>query len=616
MTRTPKKWLRYGLIVGLAALAALLFGSRVYLALPARRRSLETHVDRADSDGSAAFLLHETTPPINKHGGKRLFAPDLRARGWTQVEFGPDKRISVLALALLASIAMACPGRRAQHKCSGTRCAVAGFAVLGLAVLFSNGPFFRLVPQLEASVDLLVVLVSSDDTKVMRAVRQSLPRSVVGCTLFNHQEGEYHLFRKDAVAWQLRGWYQRAAGCDAPMLPPTFFLRDSHSDCTRLFTRTLRRPQNETGGADPEPWWFEKDASAGSHGKGVKAFNGEELRARWRVGASAAAVAAACGPGGWLVRSGGPSHRARLHVQAGVPPLLLSGGRKFDIRVYILLADRKPLSAWLHAGYLRFADNRFDAAAGAATATAAAGADRTSLIANVDISTSAKRHKIENHYFNGLGGALKGLLDDAEAAPMLRRLGLTAEAAVTLVRRRVREACASAARAMAPRFGGDRGRWLLLGVDVLLDADLNAYVLELNLNPELTLDAVRTLPNRRLAHNLFSLLAEAHRKSRPLFAPSAAASPSSTKPAAPAGSGAAAAAPRADTAVGCTVEPEGRRFVAAPANSSRGRELLRTAVPGWQLLYSEAVEPAYCAAPPPQQECAAGAAPAARRRRR
>lgn len=551
---------------------------------------------------TSAFVLHETFPPINKHGGHRLFAPEMRARGWTQVEFDVDRRFTALTLMLLACIVMACPGRRARYKCTGMRCAVAGAAALGLVMIGHNAPMFNFVPRLQDSVDLLVVLVSSDDAKVMRAIRKSLPRSVAGCTLFNHQEGEYGIFSKDAVAWQLRSWYLRVAGCDAPLLPPTFFLRDSHSDCTRLFTRTLQRAENETGGVETDGWWFQKDATAGSHGKGVKVFSGEQLRERWRVGASAAAVAAACQPGGWLVRgdrSRSRTHGARLHVQAGVPPLLLSGGRKFDIRVYILLADRQPLSAWLHAGYLRFADNRFDAAAGAAKA---AGADRTSLIANVDISTGAKRHRIEHHYFNGLGGALRPLLDEADAAPTLRRLGLTTDAAVALVRRRVREVCASAARAMAPTLGGTRGHWLLLGADVLLDADLRAYVLELNLNPELTLDAVRTVPNRRLARNLFSLLDETHHKARALFAAPAEAA------------GAAAAATHADTPVGCAAAPEARGFVAAPANSSRGRALLSTAVPGWQLLYSEAVEPAYCAAPPPREECATAAAAARRRR--
>ena len=223
-----------------------------------------------------------------------------------------------------------------------------------------------------------------------------------------------------------------------------------------------------------------------------------------------------------------------------------------------------PFSAWLHDGYLRFADAPYRAAPHAPPSLG-----RAALIANVDIAAKDKRHALAQHYYEPR--RLRELLAEAEAAPVLRALSLSPEAAHALVRRRVREACAAAARALRPTVGGGRGHWLLLGVDLVVDARLDAHVLELNLNPELTLDAVRTRLNRRLARRLFALLLEAHRAARPLF---------------PTGG-----------ARGCE---HGAAFTPAAANSTTGRKLLQTEVKGWQLLYTEAVAPTYCAAPQPR----------------
>ena len=81
------------------------------------------------------------------------------------------------------------------------------------------------------------------------------------------------------------------------------------------------------------------------------------------------------------------------------------------------------------------------------------------------------------------------------------------------------------------------------------------------------MDSVRSSLNRELAADLFDLLIETHVKARPLFGDVPACASAS--------------------------------FVPALLGSARAAALLSTRVPRWTLLYSEAVRPAFSAAPAP-----------------
>lgn len=305
---------------------------------------------------TVGYLVHETSPSINKHGGQLLFKPELRSRGWVEFtcysesrcwrepklapteSFGAPVALLALAVALL-------PGRRAKRR--RWRCALALFFVLLLLALtwVRLGSWVSLQPRWpadgQALVDVLIVLVSSGaagwtsrSLGVGRSWRSALGPRWSGCVLVNHAAGEYEAFDKDAVIRQLRSWYARRGCAAPPIVPPTFFLREP-GDCAALLAHTTTaegaRGDNET------TLWYLKDPSGGSHGKGVRVFTGDGLREHLRVGASAAEAAAACAPGGWLVRRGGA-----LQVQRGIAPLLLAGGRKFDVRVGLLVESALP----------------------------------------------------------------------------------------------------------------------------------------------------------------------------------------------------------------------------------------------------------------------------------
>lgn len=220
--------------------------------------------------------------------------------------------------------------------------------------------------------------------------------------------------------------------------------------------------------------------------------------------------------------------------------------------------------------------------------------NRSAHISNVDLPEGQRRHTDATHYFEM--AALKRHLAEPEGQPFLTRTGgLTPEAAYARIERRLERVCAQLVRAWAPQLRGGgaakpassasfplphrsagaesgmgssrRGRWLLLGLDVAVDEALHPRVLEANLNPELTLDGPRTRLNRRLAKRTFDLLLEAHAKAKPLFRPN----------------------DDANGDEGCAAQA----FQPASADSQLGRNLTRTGVLGWTLLYSEAVSPPY-----------------------
>eukprot|EP00966_Prymnesium_polylepis_P106946 2476505-Prymnesium_polylepis.2 len=427
----------------------------------------------------------------------------------------------------------------------------------------------------EAGLDVLLVLMSPGAP----FARQW--GTGTACMLLNHADGE-SVWLKHTFAASIRAWSAQHGCAYTAILPPTFFPKPlaaldpngAHDDCSLLFTRYATRaaasnastprvaavvgrggPANRTHAAGV---WFQKDALKGSHGRGVQVLSTAQLRREWRM------------------RRGHEAHRcaeiaaSREHmpgqilIQPAVArPLLLWGGRKFDVRLYILLADRKPFSAWLTNGYIRFCDKPSEAG----------DLDKAAHVANVDVAPEARRHRLEEHYAEH--AMLRELLASEEAEATRRRLGLTADGAYDLLQRRLRVACAYMVRAMAPavqREGGHaRGRWLLLGVDVIVDEELRPTIIEANSNPELTMDGVRSSLNRRLARTMFDLLLEAHLSARPLFGDMSG--------------------DRGCATADADFEPAARGSPAA-------ERLLRTSVPGWSLLYSDAVRPPFSFAPP------------------
>lgn len=239
-----------------------------------------------------------------------------------------------------------------------------------------------------------------------------------GCTGVNHLKQEWRNFNKLAFLGRVRDWADEV-GCDASVvIPPTYFMHSRGTDwgdagdCVSLFGA-----QNQ---ADNETVWFQKDPKKDGFGMGVSVHTIDTLAEHWKMPAGGPESALA-GPGGGEVKSRCAALAKEMRaegktmlIQKGVDPLLLSGSRKFDIRLYVLIADRAPYTAYLHWAYMRFSD-KVSTKGGGATL------DRSQHIANVFVANP--RHTLLQHWIPQRG--LAELLASPEARPVLDALGIS-----------------------------------------------------------------------------------------------------------------------------------------------------------------------------------------------
>ncbi|KAK8782510.1 hypothetical protein V5799_016149 [Amblyomma americanum] len=149
-----------------------------------------------------------------------------------------------------------------------------------------------------------------------------------------------------------------------------------------------------------------------------------------------------------------------------VDPPLLVGGRKFDLRLYVLVASFQPLRAYLYRrGFCRFCQLHYRTK----------GLDNPlAHLTNVSVQRHGGRYN-QSH-----GG--KWSLSSLE---MFVR-GTRGAAAAARLRRDLGELVAHSLAAVAPSMLSDWHCFECYGYDVLLDEDLRPWLLEVNASPSLT----------------------------------------------------------------------------------------------------------------------------------
>lgn len=170
--------------------------------------------------------------------------------------------------------------------------------------------------------------------------------------------------------------------------------------------------------------------------------------------------------------------RKRLLVQRYIHPPHLLDGLKYDLRLYVCVTSTSPLRAYVHReGLVRFATQTYDAShcdtAAHVTNVSLASKDASAYEANQDAAADGIGHKWSLSALRRRFAA-----DGVEWAPLWGRI--TDVIARTLI---------AAAPRMAPaaaESGAPEGTCFeLYGFDVLLDGDLQPWLLEVNTGPNL-----------------------------------------------------------------------------------------------------------------------------------
>ena len=159
------------------------------------------------------------------------------------------------------------------------------------------------------------------------------------------------------------------------------------------------------------------------------------------------------------VREGG---RTDLVVQQYIDPPLLVEGRKFDFRMYMLIARCKPIRAFLFQDYYaRLSLNQYDL-------------EDSNLLTHLTNASQQKKHP---NYSALKETSIRSKTD----------IGLS-ESQLLLVEDQVIAALGDLLKNCASRLASKFGFFELFGVDVMLDSQLRLYILEINSNPALFVD--------------------------------------------------------------------------------------------------------------------------------
>jgi hypothetical protein len=165
---------------------------------------------------------------------------------------------------------------------------------------------------------------------------------------------------------------------------------------------------------------------------------------------------------------GSNGNEAKVIIQRYIPRPLLLGGRKFDIRCYMLIASTKPYLVLFRGGYVRRSLTQYsedDLSDRFAHLTNAAVQKKHADYEKMKEDSIWSMDTLQSH-LESSGEVTKGWVQDV-LTPQLRRV------------------CSEVFHAAKPKLQRRRGFFELLGVDFLVDADLRPWLLEVNTNPAL-----------------------------------------------------------------------------------------------------------------------------------
>mmetsp|Transcript_39763 Transcript_39763/g.64569 ORF Transcript_39763/g.64569 Transcript_39763/m.64569 type:complete len:389 (-) Transcript_39763:2230-3396(-) len=272
--------------------------------------------------------------------------------------------------------------------------------------------------------------------------------------LINHFPNFYELTRKDLLVKNIKR-YRKETDNSCEFLPQTFVLPQEYA----LFVDTFRKNPNEA--------WIMKPSSK-SRGAGIFIITKLGQIRKWASRDSSQDV---------------------YVVSKYIEKPFLVGGRKFDLRLYVLVRSYKPLKAYLYQfGFARFCHEKYSNHA----------SDRNNHYIHLT-NVSVQKHNDEYNENHGGKWSISNLKLYLQAT-------IGSERTQQLFSE-IKEAILHSLQAVQRVMINDKHCFECYGYDLLIDENLKPWLIEVNASPSLsaTTESDHSLKTS-LVHNIFSVL--------------------------------------------------------------------------------------------------------------
>jgi len=270
---------------------------------------------------------------------------------------------------------------------------------------------------------------------------------------YNHIEGHQQMVYKDGAARACRDYgkyYSGRKDCFNPwaFMPETFDLSD-REDCLKITKYLL---------SDPNPdnvKWIKKKSRNSHNAKGVTVLTRENSKAlleEYEYGSKCGTI------------------EDKYIVQRYIQNPLLLEGKKFDFRVYLLVANTDPLILLYHDGFLRFSYSEYNG-----TST-----EMTSHITNTAIVKDLMKHQPSTK-----ASAMEDQMWTFERFEdfIVKKMNLTENWLESYVRPAMKKNMLHLIRMHIHNFLLHPRTFELFGVDFIFDENLHLWFLEVNRSP-------------------------------------------------------------------------------------------------------------------------------------